>query len=219
MYNSLTDKTLLYVEDDTSVLHNIAKVLEQRFKAVHTAPNAEMGYRIFQNNSIDIVLVDIELPGMSGIELVQKIRLIDKALPVVVISAYTKTDYLLDSVNLKIERYIVKPFTTKKITELLEHFNAMFATDSVIEIMKGVSMDVQELRLSFADETHTLTQKEKRFLDSLHVKGFVNYDEIDAIWDDATPSENAIRSFIKTLRKKLPKGVLKNRQGIGYYVE
>jgi YesN/AraC family two-component response regulator len=112
MYEVLKSKTLLYIEDDKEVLSNISKLLSNFFLKIFTASDGLDGYEIFQKNSIDIVLVDIELPSLSGIEVIKRIRKTHPTLPIVVISAYTKTDYLLESVELKLDKYIVKPLTS-----------------------------------------------------------------------------------------------------------
>ncbi len=219
MYNYLSDKTALYVEDDEVVLNNISRLLRNYFKKVHTAPDGQKGYDIFVKEEIDLLLVDIELPRLNGINLIKQIRKLDQDIPVVIISAYTKTDYLLESVELKLDKYIVKPFTSKKLHTLLKKLDNNFKGDGTYELIDGVLVNKEECILTFEEQTHALTPKELEFLEILSLKGVVNYNEIDGIWQDDPPSQDAIRSFIKTLRKKLPPNLLKNRQNLGYFVE
>lgn len=219
MYNYLNDKVALYVEDDEVVLGNISKLLRNYFKNVHTASDGQKGYDIFTKEDIDILLVDIELPKLNGINLIKQIRKLDQKIPVVIISAYTKTDYLLESVELNLNKYIVKPFTSKKLHTLLKNLDETFKGDGTYELTPDVFVNRQECYVTFSGQNHPLTPKELEFLEILSLKGAVNYDEIDEIWQDNPPSQDAIRSFIKTLRKKLPINLLKNRQNLGYFVE
>ncbi len=219
MYNYLKDKTVLYVEDDEVVLANISKLLKNYFKIVHTASDGQRGYEAFMDKDIDLLLVDIELPRLNGINLIKEIRKVDQNVPVVIISAYTKTDYLLESVELKLDKYIVKPFTSKKFHTLLKKLDDNFRGDGAYELTKGVLVNKDECYITFEGQTHVLTPKELEFLEILSLKGVVNYNEIDGIWQDDPPTQDAIRSFIKTLRKKLPQNFLKNRQNLGYFVE
>ncbi len=219
MYSLLKDKNVLYVEDDIDVLKNISKLMKNYFKQFFTAKSAEIGLDIFQKESIDILLVDIELPGFSGIEFIKKIRQESYDIPIIIISAYTKTDYLLESIELKLEKYIVKPFTTKKLYEMLKNLNGYYQSKEVKELVQGVFINRSNSTITFLDDTHSLTQKEMKFLDILVTKGFINYDEISEIWEEHAPSDDAIRSFIKNIRKKLPHDCLKNRQNLGYFVE
>jgi DNA-binding response OmpR family regulator len=219
MFDFLKDKTALYIEDELDVLKNISELLSQFFGEFYTASDGEEGYRIFQEEKIDVMLVDIELPKMNGIELIKKIRRENKHLPIVVISAYTKTDYLLESIELHLDKYIVKPLTSRKIHTMLEILNQDFAGDSLYVCAGGVSFDQRSSSVVFAGKKHILTKKESEFLKLLCQKKMVSYDEIIQLWHDDIPTENAIRSFIKHLRKKLPENFLKNRNSIGYYVE
>jgi DNA-binding response OmpR family regulator len=219
MFDFLKDKTALYIEDELDVLKNISELLSQFFGTFHTASDGEEGYRIFQKEKIDVMLVDIELPKMNGIELIKKIRQENKQLPIVVISAYTKTDYLLESIELHLDKYIVKPLTSRKIHAMLETLNRDFAGESLLVCAKGIMFDQRNSSVTFEGEKHILTKKESEFLKLLCQKKMVSYDEIIQLWHDDIPTENAIRSFIKHLRKKLPENFLKNRNSIGYYVE
>jgi DNA-binding response OmpR family regulator len=218
MYRYLKTKTALYIEDDVDVLKNITTLLQNYFKDVYSSSNAENGYGIFLKNSVDLLLVDIELPGMSGIEFIKKIREVDKEIPIVIISAYTKTDYLLESVELKIDKYIVKPLTSKKLHEFLEKMDLEFKDKNILQLIAGVSINLSEATVMFDNEKHQVTAKELCFLKILVKKRFISYDEISEIWEDNIPTQDAIRSFLKILRKKLPTDTLKNRQNMGYYV-
>jgi len=219
MYDFLKDKTALYVEDELDVLKNISELLSNFFGAFYTASDGKSGYDMFVGHKIDVLLVDIELPKMNGIELIRKIRQTHKDIPIVVISAYTKTDYLLDSIELKLDQYIVKPLTSKKIHELLEKLNQTFVDDNLIELTTGVLVDKNTLTVSFGDIQNSLSKKELQILTILSQFKIINYDEINALWENEIPTQNAIRSFIKHLRKKLPENLLKNRNGFGYVIE
>ncbi len=219
MYDFLKDKTALYVEDELDVLKNISELLSNFFGAFYTASDGKDGYEMFLGHKIDVLLVDIELPKINGIELIKKIRKTHKDIPIVVISAYTKTDYLLDSIELKLDQYIVKPLTSKKIHELLEKLNKRFVDDNLLELTTGVFIDKNKSTVSFGDVEHSLSKRELELLTILSQVKIINYDEINALWEDEVPTQNAIRSFIKYLRKKLPENLLKNRNAFGYAIE
>jgi len=219
MYDYLKDKTALYVEDELDVLQNISELLSNFFHTFYTASDGESGYEIFLEHKIDVVLVDIELPKMNGIELIKKIRETHKEIPVVIISAYTKTDYLLESVELKLDQYIVKPLTSTKIHELLKKLDTVFSSQTLIILVPGVWIDQQISTITFEEKRFFLTKRELAFLSIIAKNKFISYDEMSALWEDEVPSQNAIRSYIKHLRKKLPPDLLKNRNGMGYSIE
>jgi len=219
MYEYLKDKTALYIEDEVIVLENISELLSHFFAVFHTASDGESGYQIFLEHKIDVLLVDIELPKMSGIELIKKIRETHKDLPIVVISAYTKTDYLLESIELHLDKYIVKPLTSRKIHLLLETLNNDFLDNDRLLLDQNMFIHQNTALLTVSNKEYALTKKELAFLKIMAAQQVVSYDEIIMLWENSTPSENAIRSFIKHLRKKLPNDFIKNRNALGYYIE
>ena len=218
MYDALKNKTALYIEDEIDVLENISILLSNFFKKFLKASTAEEGYEVFKNNDIDVLLVDIELPKMNGIELIKRIRKTHKNLPIVVISAYTKTDYLLESVELKLDKYIVKPLTSRKIHQLLKVLNSDFLDSNLMVLDKNIYLDRENFILKVDEKDIGINKKELEFLVTLARKKMITYDEVNELWEDDIPSSNAIRSFVKNLRKKLPDGFIKNKSSIGYYI-
>ncbi len=216
MYNLLKTKSVLYVEDEADVLRNISELLSNFFQTFYTASDGIEAWDTFRAHPIDVALVDIELPRLNGLELIRRIRAVDKDIPIVVISAYTKTDYLLESVELKLDKYIVKPLTSKKIHTLLEKLNEDFSNENILELAPDVLVNNEHLTLIYNGEVHNLSVREISFLKLLGRKGVVTYQEIMTLWGETPPTDNAIRSFVRHLRKKTPPGLLENRSGIGY---
>ena len=218
MYNVLQSKSVLYVEDDKSVRENIKEILSEFFKKVITAESGEEGWIKFKKERVDLAIVDIELPGFNGLELIKRIRIERPDLPVIVVSAYTKTDYLLESVELKLDKYIVKPLTSRKLYELLMKLEKELGETTLLHLPLGVTVDTLKSNISFAGQTHALTYRELKMLQLLSDKGAVTYEDLYQLWSDI-PTDNAIRSFVKQLRKKLPEGLIKVRSKIGYVLE
>jgi len=219
MYDFLKNKTALYIEDDVTILNNISKVLSDYFDTFYTALDAEEGCRLFLEYPIDVILIDTELPSISGLEVIKKIRTKNKEIPIVIISAYTKTEYLLEAIALKIEQYIVRPVTSKKLYDLLDRLNKIYVEQNIFFLTKTVSVNIGEMLVMHNNTQHVLTDKELHFLMILSHTKRSSYEEINALWKDKIPTSNAIRSFIKHLRKKLPDNVLKNKNGFGYILQ
>jgi len=216
MYNLLKTKSVLYVEDEADVLRNISELLGNFFDTFYTASDGVEAWDIFRTHAIDVALIDIELPRLNGLELIRRIRAIDKDIPIVVISAYTKTDYLLESVELKLDKYIIKPLTSKKIHVLLDKLNEDFSNENILELAPDVLLNNEHLTIMHNGMVNNLSVREISFLRMLGRKGVVTYEEIMTLWGETPPTENAIRSFVRHLRKKIPEGLLENRSGIGY---
>jgi len=219
MYDYLKDKNVLYVEDEVDVLENISILLKSFFNNFYKATDGIEALEIYETHQIDLLLVDIELPKMNGIEFIKKIREHNQDVMIVVISAYTKTDYLLESVELGLSKYIVKPLTSKKIHELLEMINQYFSGGKIVHLTPDIEVNGFNSTIRHNGEEFHLTKKELELLMMFAKKKIVSYDEIASLWRDEVPTENAIRTFIKYLRKKLPPNILKNQSGVGYYIE
>lgn len=218
MYNVLQSKNVLYVEDDKTVRESIKEILSEFFKKVITAESGEEGWLKFKKERIDLAIVDIELPGFNGLELIKRIRTERPDLPVIVVSAYTKTDYLLESVELKLDKYIVKPLTSRKLYELLMKLEKELGETTTLHFPKNVVVDTLKSNIYFDGKSYPLTYRELKMLELLHEKGAVTYEDLYQLWSE-TPTDNAIRSFVKQLRKKLPDGFIKVRSKIGYVLE
>ncbi|MCK5853925.1 MAG: response regulator transcription factor [Sulfurovaceae bacterium] len=222
-YQLLKNKTLLYVEDDIKLQKNIVEILSNFFDKILVASDGDEAYdRYIENqNKIDIVITDINMPNTDGITFCKHIREFDKNLPIVIISAYTDTDYLLDSIDLNIVTYVTKPFTTKKVLSLMDKFLDYFKLTSNIVIKNNLEFDYDAGTLLIEDNKIQLTQKETKFFKLLSENGVVTYDMMyEYMWDyDKAPSQDAIKSFIRKFKKKLPADLCQNKKGVGYYLE
>ena len=219
MYKYLKEKTVLYIEDEKTIRDNVTELISEHFAYFHTASSAEEGYQIFQNESINIIITDIEMASMSGLDLLEKIRETDNKIHLVVMSAHTKIEYLLEAIPFKLEQYVVKPLTSKKIRELLTTLNLAFSSVNLVELTPNLMLNKESSLLYFNQKEESLTRKERDFLAILADNKSISYDEIDRLWGNEVPSQNAIRSMIKKLRRKLPEKILKTRTGFGYYIK
>jgi two-component system cell cycle response regulator len=105
--------TVLYVEDDADALEHLSTILEKKVKEIHTASNGEEGLAVFKENakSIDLVLTDIRMPYMNGINMVKAIKDINKNIKVVYISAHNEADILLQAIDSGADGFVVKPIS------------------------------------------------------------------------------------------------------------
>jgi len=110
--------TILYVEDDDLIRTQTFNVFEKLFKNIFVAVDGEDGltqYKKFQNE-IDIVVTDINMPKLNGLEMVEKINDIKLNIPVIVTTAHTDSSFLMNAININVDKYIAKPFQIKELT-------------------------------------------------------------------------------------------------------
>ncbi|MBJ6727910.1 two-component system response regulator [Geomesophilobacter sediminis] len=111
--------TVLYVEDDEDVRRQLEVFLKRRVGKVIPAGNGTQGVAAFRAHQIDLVVTDILMPEMNGLEMVRQIRELDGNVPVIVTTAFEQTEYLLDSIDLGVNGYVVKPIGTEKLSNRL----------------------------------------------------------------------------------------------------
>ncbi len=111
--------SVLYVEDDIEILTETAKILEKIFKQVETARDGSEGLMMFSKDRYDLVITDIEMPELNGLEMSKKIKEIDPQIPIIVISAYSNSSYLIEAINISINYYVLKPILLPQLLTTL----------------------------------------------------------------------------------------------------
>ena len=218
MLEKLSNYRVLYAEDDAGVRKNVAEMLKLLFKDVYVAADGKEAYKLFEEYLPDIVITDIQMPYLNGIDLAKKIRKRDEKTQILIISAHTEIDYMLEAVELSLIRYIVKPITETKLFEALERFLEIQKSSGVIDLAKEWVYDSANKIIKNNSIEYELTKKESSLLELLlSKKSVLTYEEIEMeLWPDEYMSLNALRLLMKNFRKKLPKDYLKNIQGVGY---
>ena len=114
------DFTVLYVEDDKRLQSETTKMLERIFKKILVASNGQEGLEVLQTQgSVDLVITDIEMPVMNGLQMSQKIKERLPSCPIIVVSAYTDVEYFLDAIEFDVDFYLLKPVNTQKLLQIL----------------------------------------------------------------------------------------------------
>lgn len=103
------DLNILYVEDDEAILEALSLYLSKLFHHIDTAINGVEALELYKKNSYDLVITDIEMPKMNGIELSQKIKEIDKDQNIIISTAFSDSKFFLESITLGVEAYVLKP--------------------------------------------------------------------------------------------------------------
>ena len=219
MKNEFLNLTLLYVEDDKIIRQNAVEYLSGYFKEVYEAKDGQEGFEYYVAYKPDIIISDIEMPRLSGLDMAQKIRKQDKSIPIIISTAYTDTPYMLKAVELQLIKYIVKPINSKKLQEalnlLLEHLNI----NNIITLDKHKYYDSLNKCFMIDESIIKLTNKELKLLDLLakNHHRVVSYEEIeDHLWYDNYMSMDALRSLIRAIKKKLQGDYIENVSGFGY---
>lgn len=119
LVNSIKEKaediSILYVEDEQKLCEEMSLFLSKIFTHVEVASDGKDGLEKYLKHRHDIVLTDIQMPNMNGLEFIREIQKIDEKQEIIIISAYTDSDYLVESIKLGVTGYIVKPINFENI--------------------------------------------------------------------------------------------------------
>ena len=218
---------ILFVEDEQAIRENYIIYLKMFFSEVYEAKDGEEAYEFYKSKKPDIMIVDINIPKLNGIELLKKIREEDYMTKAILLTAHTDKAFLLEAASLKLTKYLVKPVSRKDLKEALnlainELLKYNISPLQKIELAQKYSWDLQLKELKYYDKVIELTNKEKNLLDLLfsHKNRIFTYDEIfEYVWGyEESININGLKNIIKRLRKKLPENTILNIFNEGYKI-
>jgi len=226
--------SLLFAEDHSELRVNTTEILKNFFKNVDSSKDGEEAlarYKEAHENGTpyDLILTDVLMPKMNGIDLTKKIYEINPKQIVIVLSAYDESEYLLPLINLGIEQFIKKPIDYQELLKALLIIAKKFVdnaptnlnnTDIILSSDYTFNKDTKSLYNS--GESIYLTKYEIIFLELLTKKiGKISSNEdIVSFFKNAneTIDPQNIRKLVSKLRKKLPQESLESIYGVGYRV-
>jgi len=209
---------ILCVEDEDGIREVIVETLKYYFDNVYEAKDGNEAYEMYLEYKPKIILSDIQMKNCDGISFVKKIRENDNKTTIIMITAYSNEEYLMELINLNINHFILKPLNLKKLNEaLLKYLDKPIKT---IVLYEDLLLDLEKRELIYKnDEVIFLRKREKDFLELLFERksGILTYSQIEEeFWIDKEMTSHALKSFIKDLRYKLPINIIKNVPQEGY---
>lgn len=134
----LKNFTLLFVEDDDVIRRELSSLLSNFFKKVYSAQDGKEGLRTYleNKNSIDIILSDINMPLLNGIDMVKQIRGIKDDVPVIFATAHSDSEFLIEAIKVRAENYVVKPLDIKKLLLFIQEIALKLHQDFLLKQQK-----------------------------------------------------------------------------------
>lgn len=224
MLGLLKNHSILYVEDEPEIQKNIREYLESYFGTVYVASDGKEAVALYEEYHPDALLLDINLPFISGLEVAKHIRQKDQTVKIVMLTAHTEKEKLLTATELKLTKYLIKPIAPKIFKETME----LLANELCLNPSRFINLapnyvwdKIQEV-LFVGELPVMLKEKEHKLLKLfLAHKGSIvsNEDIMIAVWDDAFDkviSLDSVKNQVSHLRKKLPDGCIDTIYGKGY---
>lgn len=226
MRENLKNFTLLYAEDDKSIQIEMLEYFSSYFKKVYVANDGKEALEIYKENKPDVMILDIYMPHLSGLELAKILRENDYKTKIVLITAFSKDSILLEAINININYYITKPVTLQNIKQMLNKIALDLSRSSsiIVEFKDNTYFNLSSKKLVKNNEDIKLSKKESDLLELFckNIKKSIKIEDIMSYcWSDVNSevSFESVKSLVSGLRKKLPKDSISNIYGIEYILE
>jgi DNA-binding response OmpR family regulator len=219
---------ILIVEDETSIANFLRDGLEEEGFAVDIADNGKKGLELALANldEYDVILLDWMLPGLNGIEICRNIRLENKTVPIIFLTAKDTVDDAVFGLQTGANDYIRKPFSFEELLARIRVLMRKNTVELVVFSAADIKMDVEKHTITKNGKVVELTQKEFSLLEFLlRNKGKVSRRTriIEKVWDIHFDYDNSVIDvYINFLRKKLDEpgrqSFIETIRGIGYRI-
>ena len=206
MTNNLT---LLYVEDDTIIRENFIEIFKAYFGNVISTDNGNKALELYENNKIDVAILDISINGINGLSVAEKIREKDAKTVILMISAHSEKEKLLKAVNLHLFGYLVKPVSHKDLIEYMEKITSKLLKDSLTYLSNDYFWNDSKNTLFYKERLFKLTKNETRVIKILikNKNMYLNACEIqNKLFKETSKDDtncNNVVQLISRLKKKI----------------
>ena len=216
---------ILIIEDEIALCQSIAEGLRMDGYEIDTCFDGNEGLDLCTSENYDLILLDLNLPGMDGLEILRQFRRMDDSTPVLILSARGQIQDKVEGLDLGANDYITKPFHFEELEARIRSLTRRrFVQENVCLTCGAISFDTRTRQANIDGDVLSLTRKESSLLEYflLHQNRVISPEElIEHIWDGSVNSfSNSIRVHISSLRKKLRAALgydpIQNKIGQGY---
>ena len=227
----MEERKILIVEDEKKIATTLKKGLTENGYHVDLAFDGLIGKRLFESNSYDLLILDINLPGMNGYELCKAIRNTNQHIPIIMLTAMNTTEDKIEGFDTGTDDYIIKPFEFKellvRIRALLKRtMNQQLPTGNILKVA-DLEMNLDTKEVKRADQPITLTAKEFQLLEYFmrnRNRVLSRADIAERVWEiDFDTQTNVIDVYVNYLRNKIDKKfdtrLIHTQVGMGYIMK
>jgi len=199
---------LLVIEDDVTLRETLTQELTELGFAVEQAADGTEGLYFAQEYPIDLAIIDLGLPGMSGLDIIRQVRADGKTYPILILTARDRWEDKVDGLSAGADDYVVKPFHFEEVSARVNALLRRSGGWASSQLDAGpVSLDMSRQELKVSDAVIELTSFEYKIIEYLMVRAgqVISKSELtDRLYDqDFERDSNVIEVFIGRLRKKI----------------
>lgn len=220
MQDILKTLKILIVEDEKRLAQLLKEAINDSFYKVVIAKDGLEGLKKYKSFKPDIIITDIMMPKLDGLDMTIKIKEIDSNIPIIVLSAHSDKEKLLKAIDVGINKYFIKPFDPDEVIEHIKKLSIKIEKQKISILKDDFIFDNNSFSLHKNELLINLTKREKEFIYLLikNKNSIVKTQTIKtSLWNEEVNDER-LRTFIKRLRLKTSKDLIENISGQGYLI-
>jgi len=234
LYKQTKDLSVLLAEDHEPTRLGLEEMLNDLFGEVVSCTNGEEAYHAYaqkREHPFDLLVTDIQMPKMNGVSLIKKVKEIHPDQQIIVLSAYTDKEYLLELINTGISYFVTKPFEYENFLQTLQSISSKLnadapksdiASEATIRLGESIVWDKESMTLKHNGKSIDLSKNELLLMGTLIGNGekiTTTQFLIEKFYLEGVDiNEHGIRNLILRIRKKLPEEVIGTVYGMGYKI-
>ena len=214
---------VLLVEDEDRLASLLKNAIGDSFYSFTIAKDGQEGLEKFLSITPDIIITDIMMPNLTGLEMAKEIRKVDENIPIIILSAFSESDKFLDAIDIGVVKYFIKPFDPDELLDYIEGVAEKLGS-KLIKLCDGFSFNLTTKNLYKNGRYVSLSKNESKFVQLLvqngQDKNIVDEEMIkNTLWENEEVSSERLRTFIRRLRTKTSKDLILNIKGQGYQIK
>lgn len=216
----LKNLKILIVEDEKRLAQLLKEAISDSFFKVIIAKDGIEGIKKYKSFKPDIIITDIMMPQLDGLDMTIKIKEIDSNIPIIVLSAHSEKEKLLKAIDVGINKYFIKPFDPDELIEHIKKLAPKIEKQKISLLKDTFIFDNNNFSLYKNELLINLTKREKEFIYLLikNKNSLVKKEDIKTLLWNEDVSDERLRTFIKRLRLKTSKDLVENVSSQGYLV-
>ena len=220
MYETLKDINILLAEDEEELAKLMQNAIGEYFHNFIVVHNGEDALTAYKKHHPHIIITDILMPKLNGLELTKELRKTDENIPIIILSAHSDTQQLLEAIDYNVTKYFIKPFDPDDLLDYIQTLIPKIKEQKIIQLDENFTFNCLTKQLYLSSSIIVLTKREIEFiLLLLHQNDYMANNELikSTLWKEQV-SDERLRTFIRRLRGKTSKSFIKNNSALGYSI-